>query len=110
MCKKDDVIQTIYLSLTTIIKNHLNGAGYKVVTKIFQLKKNQKKINIAIRIININQGEREEEEILKDNRLIQRFDYKHELAWKVTGDYAEYQVTQQLAAPEMLLEMHLKWG
>ena len=109
MCRKDEVIQTIYLSLTTIIKNHLNGAGYKVVTKIFQLKKNQKKINIAIRIININQGEREEERILKD-RPIQRFDYKHELAWKVTGDYAEYQVTQQLAAPEMLLERHLKWG
>ena len=49
-----------------------------------------KKLNIAITVIAANQGGKEEEEVLKEG-LIQRFEYTHELAWKVMKDYAEYQ-------------------
>lgn len=49
-----------------------------------------KKLNIAITVIDANQGDKEEEEVLKEG-LIQRFEYTHELAWKVMKDYAEYQ-------------------
>ena len=49
------------------------------------------KLNQAVGIIS-NQAEsvKEVDELLKEG-LIQRFEYTHELAWKVMKDYAEYQ-------------------
>lgn len=43
----------------------------------------------AIRIVSENEDERKDF-LLKDG-LIQRFEYTHELAWKLMKDYAEYQ-------------------
>lgn len=56
------------------------------------------KLNVAISVLEENNyndedaGEDKEsiKEILKEG-LIQRFEYTHELAWKVMKDYAEYQ-------------------
>ena len=49
------------------------------------------KFNQAVELLSIH-IEREEtvDELLKEG-LIQRFEYTHELAWKVMKDYAEYQ-------------------
>lgn len=46
-----------------------------------------KAVNIVTEQIN---GDAEVDDLLKEG-LIQRFEYTHELAWKVMKDYAEYQ-------------------
>lgn len=47
----------------------------------------------AVRIVseNIEDDEYDEIDVLLKEGLIQRFEYTHELAWKVMKDYAEYQ-------------------
>lgn len=47
----------------------------------------------AVRIVSDNIEENKDDEIdeLLKEGLIQRFEYTHELAWKVMKDYAEYQ-------------------
>lgn len=45
----------------------------------------------AVNIISEKIGEDEETDDLLKEGLIQRFEYTHELVWKVMKDYAEYQ-------------------
>lgn len=45
----------------------------------------------AVEIVTEQIGEDEEVDDLLKEGLIQRFEYTHELAWKVMKDYAEYQ-------------------
>ena len=45
----------------------------------------------AVNIISEKIGEDEETDELLKEGLIQRFEYTHELVWKVMKDYAEYQ-------------------
>lgn len=47
--------------------------------------------------------------VQQDIRWIQRFEYTHELAWKVMKDYAEYQGIPTSAAPVMPYAKPLKW-
>lgn len=49
------------------------------------------KFNQAIEIISMQLDLGEEVDELLEEGLIQRFEYTHELAWKVMKDYAEYQ-------------------
>lgn len=49
------------------------------------------KFNQAIEIISMQLDWDEEVDELLEEGLIQRFEYTHELAWKVMKDYAEYQ-------------------
>lgn len=49
------------------------------------------KFNQAIEIISMQLDWGEEVDELLEEGLIQRFEYTHELAWKVMKDYAEYQ-------------------
>lgn len=48
------------------------------------------KFNQAIEIISMQLDLGEEVDELLEEGLIQRFEYTHELAWKVMKDYAEY--------------------
>lgn len=47
--------------------------------------------------------------VQQDIRWIQRFEYTHELAWKVMKDYAEYQGYTDIRAPVMPYAKPLKW-
>ena len=49
------------------------------------------KLNQAVSILSEQIGRSEEVDELLQEGLIQRFEYTHELAWKVMKDYAEYQ-------------------
>lgn len=53
----------------------------KVLTKLSQ----------AVSIVTGQQNAQEDVDNLMKEGLIQRFEYTHELAWKVMKDYAEYQ-------------------
>lgn len=49
------------------------------------------KLSQAVSIITAQQdGQKDIDDLMKEG-LIQRFEYTHELAWKVMKDYAEYQ-------------------
>lgn len=49
------------------------------------------KFNQAVEIVSDQMDWDEEVDDLLEEGLIQRFEYTHELAWKVMKDYAEYQ-------------------
>lgn len=49
------------------------------------------KLRQAVEIVSNKLGVDEEVDELLQEGLIQRFEYTHELAWKVMKDYAEYQ-------------------
>lgn len=49
------------------------------------------KFNQAVEIVSNKMDWDEEVDDLLEEGLIQRFEYTHELAWKVMKDYAEYQ-------------------
>lgn len=54
-------------------------------------RKAMEKLSQAVRIVSDRLGmDNSLDELLKEG-LIQRFEYTHELAWKVMKDYAEYQ-------------------
>ncbi len=68
------------------------------------------KLNQAVGIIS-NQAEsvKEVNELLKEG-LIQRFEYTHELAWKVMKDYAEYQGYTDVRGSRDALRQALQMG
>lgn len=49
------------------------------------------KLSQAVSIVTGQQNAQEDVDNLMKEGLIQRFEYTHELAWKVMKDYAEYQ-------------------
>lgn len=49
------------------------------------------KLTQAVNILSCNNNVTQDVDDLLNERLIQRFEYTHELAWKVMKDYAEYQ-------------------
>ena len=68
------------------------------------------KLNQAVGIIS-NQAEsvKEVDELLKEG-LIQRFEYTHELAWKVMKDYAEHQGIMEIFGSRDAIRYSLRLG
>ncbi len=57
------------------------------------------RLNEAIQIIKENKHTGEENDMLKES-LVKRFEFTHELAWKVMKDYAEYQGRFDIKGPK----------
>lgn len=63
----------------------------------------------AVEIVTEQINEDEEVDDLLKEGLIQRFEYTHELAWKVMKDYAEYQGYTDIRVRAMLFVRHSIW-
>lgn len=61
------------------------------IQRLNNYRKALNRLTQAVRIVAGQMGSEEEIDGLLKEGLIQRFEYTHELAWKVMKDYAEYQ-------------------
>lgn len=61
------------------------------IQRLNNYRKALNRLTQAVRIVAGQMGSEEEIDDLLKEGLIQRFEYTHELAWKVMKDYAEYQ-------------------
>ncbi len=64
----------------------------------------------AVEIVSRQEGKEEEVDYLLKEGLIQRFEYTHELAWKVMKDYAEYQGYTEVRGSRDALRMAFGMG
>lgn len=61
------------------------------IQRLNNYRKALNRLTQAVRIVAGQMGSEEEIDDLLKEGLIQRFEYTHELAWRVMKDYAEYQ-------------------
>lgn len=61
------------------------------IQRFTNYRKTLTKLSQAVSIVTGQQNAQEDVDNLMKEGLIQRFEYTHELAWKVMKDYAEYQ-------------------
>ena len=61
------------------------------IQRLNNYRKALNRLTQAVRIVAGQMGSEEDIDDLLKEGLIQRFEYTHELAWKVMKDYAEYQ-------------------
>ncbi len=57
------------------------------------------RLSVAVKLLSERMAGNEELDDLLKEGLIQRFEYTHELAWKVMKDYAEYQGYSDIRGP-----------
>lgn len=68
------------------------------------------KLGKAVDIVSSQMEEDEEIDELLEEGLIQRYEYTHELAWKVMKDYAEYQGITGLGGSRDAIRQTLQFG
>ena len=68
------------------------------------------KLTQAVELLSSQINHEEAVDELLQEGLIQRFEYTHELAWKVMKDYAEYQGYTDCAVLVMPFEKLWKWA
>ena len=69
----------------------MEGKDVRWLQRFNNYRKALKKLGQAVDIVSEKMDWGEEVDDLLQEGLIQRFEYTHELAWKVMKDYAEYQ-------------------
>ena len=68
------------------------------------------KLGKAVDIVSSQMEEDEEIDDLLEEGLIQRYEYTHELAWKVMKDYAEYQGITGISGSRDAIRQTLQFG
>ncbi len=68
------------------------------------------KLSKAVDIVSSQMGEDEDIDELLEEGLIQRYEYTHELAWKVMKDYAEYQGVTGISGSRDAIRQTLQFG
>ena len=68
------------------------------------------KLSKAVEIVSSKMEEDEDRDELMEEGLIQRYEYTHELAWKVMKDYAEYQGITGLNGSRDAIRQTLQFG
>ncbi len=68
------------------------------------------KLSKAVEIVSSKMEEDEDRDELMEEGLIQRYEYTHELAWKVMKDYAEYQGITGLSGSRDAIRQTLQFG
>lgn len=72
-------------------ENRKSKVDVRWIQRFSNYRKALHKLSQAVDIVSVKMDWGEEVDDLLQEGLIQRFEYTHELAWKVMKDYAEYQ-------------------
>ena len=87
-----------------------NGKGIRWVQRFSNYRKALNLLGKAVSIVSAQLTDNKEEFDLLKEGLIQRYEYTHELAWKVMKDYAEYQGITGINGSRDAIRQTLQFG
>ena len=87
-----------------------NNQDVRWLQRFSNYRKALAKLSKAVDIVSSQMEEDEDVDELLEEGLIQRYEYTHELAWKVMKDYAEYQGITGVSGSRDAIRQTLQFG
>ena len=87
-----------------------NNQDVRWLQRFSNYRKALAKLSKAVDIVSSQMEEDEDVDELLEEGLIQRYEYTHELAWKVMKDYAEYQGITGMSGSRDAIRQTLQFG